>query len=219
MDSTEIIITSIEEEKKNKDRVNVYINDNYGFSCSKDVVYMSSLKKGKKINLENIEGIIEEDNYIKCKNVALKVIERSAKTEKEIRDKLIAKQYNSETIQRVMEFLKVYGFAEDRKYIEMYIKEKSNSCGRNKIKFALVAKGIEQKLICEMIKEINPEDELSSAKALAEKKIKTINWQEDKRKGYKKLFDFLARKGYTVDVIKAVLSDILNENNLGGEIY
>lgn len=219
MSTDENIITSIEEEKKNKDRVNVYIDDKYGFSCSKDVVYIRSLKKGNKINLQNIEDSIEEDNYIKCKNTSLKVIERSAKTEKEIQNKLLGKMYSEETIQRVMEFLKSYGFADDRRYIKMYIMEKIKRYGRNKIKYMLIAKGIEQGLLSEVMQDIDPEDEINSAKSFAEKKIKTINCKEDKYKAYKKLFDFLRGKGYTVNVIKTVLRDIFDENNLGGETY
>lgn len=215
----ENIITSIEEEKKNKGRVNVYIDSLYSFSCSKDVVYIRSLKKGKMVDLENIKETIEEDNYIKCKNAALKVIEGSAKTEKEIQDKLLSKMYSIDTIERVIEFLKSYGFAGDKKYIEMYIRDKLKRYGRNKIKFILSAKGINQSLLSEMLKDIDPEDEINAAKSFALKKVKTINWKDDKRKAYKKLFDFLRAKGYTVDVIKTVLSDIFDENNLGGETY
>ena len=213
------IITLIEEEKKNKDRVNVYIDDKYRFSCSKDVVYIRSLKKGNIIDLKNIEDSIEEDNYIKCKNASLKVIERSAKTQKEIQNKLKAKMYSDETIQRVMEFLKSYGFADDEKYIKMYLKDNIKRYGRNKIKYMLAAKGIEQGLLSSVMQDIDPEDEISSAKSFAQKKIKTINCSDDKRKAYKKLFDFLRGKGYTVNVIKIVLKDIFDENNLGGETY
>lgn len=219
MDKNENIITSIEEEKKNKGRVNIYIDGLYSFSCSKDVVYIKSLKKGKMIDLEDIKDTIDEDNYIKCKNAALRVIEGSAKTEKEIQNKLLTKMYSVDTIERVIEFLKSYGFAGDRKYIQMYIRDKLKRYGRNKIKFILSAKGINQGLLSEMINDINPEDEISSARSFAQKKIKTINWKEDKRKAYKKLFDFLRAKGYTIDVIKIVLKDIFDENNLGGETY
>lgn len=41
-------ITKIEVQKKNKDRVNVYIDNNFAFAAFNELVY----KEGVKVNLE-----------------------------------------------------------------------------------------------------------------------------------------------------------------------
>ena len=90
----ENIITKVEVQKNNKNRVNVYVDDEYVFSCDAELVYKYDLKKQKSIQLEELKEIIADDNYIKAKNMALRYIERAYKTEKEMKDKLINKGYD-----------------------------------------------------------------------------------------------------------------------------
>ena len=44
------IITKIEAQKKNTDRVNIYINDEFFMSVFTELVYTFNLKKGMEIN-------------------------------------------------------------------------------------------------------------------------------------------------------------------------
>ncbi|MCC5424208.1 recombination regulator RecX, partial [Clostridium botulinum] len=44
------IITKIEVQKRNKDRVNVYIDEEFNFACSSELIYYHNLKKGKVID-------------------------------------------------------------------------------------------------------------------------------------------------------------------------
>ena len=75
------IITKIELGKKNKERVNIYIDEEYAFSISAELVYKENLKVKDKVDVEKLKKIANEDNYIKCKNSALKIIEITYKTE------------------------------------------------------------------------------------------------------------------------------------------
>ena len=99
-------VTGVEAQKKNTDRVNIYIDYEFSFACSSELVYKYKIQKGNKIEEQNIIEITEEDNYFKGKNDALKCIERTYKSEKEVIDKLLAKEYDEKTINRVMEFMK-----------------------------------------------------------------------------------------------------------------
>ena len=96
----EKIITKVEVQKNNKNRVNVYVDEEYAFSCAAEVVYKYDLKKEKTIKVDELREIINEDNYMKAKNSALRYIERTYKTEKEMQDKLFKKGYDKVTIKR-----------------------------------------------------------------------------------------------------------------------
>ena len=65
------IITKIEAQKKNTDRVNIYINDEFFMSVFTELVYTFNLKKGMEINKENLKTLLDDDMYIKAKNKAL----------------------------------------------------------------------------------------------------------------------------------------------------
>ena len=91
-------ITKIEVQKRNKDRVNVYIDNNYAFSVNNELVYKEGLKVNLEVDEEKILSIAKEENKLKCKETALRIIERSYKTEKEMEERLIEKGYDLESI-------------------------------------------------------------------------------------------------------------------------
>lgn len=210
----EHIITKIEVQKRNKNRVNVYVNEDFLFACSAEIIYNYGLKSGEKIDIDKIKAIIEEDNYIKCKNDALHSIERAYKTEKQVVQKLLAKGYEKSTIEKAILFLREYNFLDDSKFADMYVKEKLLSQGRNKIKYSLMQKGLDESLIKEKLQSIDKEKEGDSLERIGMLKYQQlIKREEDTRKIYKKLGDYLMRRGYPWDDVKSFLNRTLKESS------
>ncbi|AKA71805.1 recombination regulator RecX [Clostridium scatologenes] len=213
MEDSKKIITKIEIQKRNKDRVNVYINHEFAFACSAELVYIHNIEKGKSVDLNYLNEIIMEDNYIKCKSSALKIIEKVYKTQAQIYSKLLEKEYDEKTVIRTIEFLKKYGFINDEKFVQMYIKDKLKSNGRNKIKHDLIKKGIDEKRINEGFHSITSGVEKETAIKLAEKKYNLlIKNEKDYRKIYKKVGEFLIRKGYNSDIVSEALNNVVKKD-------
>jgi regulatory protein len=208
------IITKIEIQKKNKERVNIYMNDEFAFACDAQLIYIHGIAKGKTMEKKHLEDIINEDNYIKGKNAALHFLESSFKSSKQVIDKLVAKELDTKTIDRVMEFLKQYGFVDDNRFVELFIKEKIKSTGKNKIKFTLLKKGIGEDLVKEELKKITSEQQLEIALQLGEKKFRILSKSEsDRKKLYKKIADYLFRNGYDFEIINEVLDKITKNDD------
>ncbi|KOF57565.1 MULTISPECIES: recombination regulator RecX [Clostridium] len=210
------IITKIEAQKNKKERVNVYINEDYSFSCSMELVYRYNLEKGADIDLDYIKEVVKEDNYIYCKESALKAIERTLKTEKEVIGKLEKKGFDKSAIDRVMIFLREYDFVDDDKYVKCYMKEKLKVDGKKKIKFNLLKKGINESSINRGF-EFYDEDKneyINSLKKIAEKKYISLKKQNlELVKLKKKLYDYLLRKGYSWSEIKLVSNELFNSSD------
>ncbi|MFL0194543.1 recombination regulator RecX [Clostridium sp. WILCCON 0269] len=207
------VVTKIELQKKNKDRVNIYLNEEFAFSCSAELVYSYNISKDDVLDIDYLKGIIDKDNYIKCKGCALKIIERAYKTEKQIWDKLIQK-YDENTVKECMKFLKSYNFIDDDKFAEMYIKEKIHSQGRNKIKCSLIKKGIKESIVDEKLCGINSSLEEKAAFNIARKKYDVIiKNEENANKIYTKLGNYLVRNGYDFELVKNILKKIIKEYN------
>ena len=92
------IITKIEAQKKNTDRVNIYINDEFFMSVFTELVYTFNLKKGMEINKENLKTLLDDDMYIKAKNKALNILSKADQSEKKIKEKFYNKGIDSEDI-------------------------------------------------------------------------------------------------------------------------
>src|SRR3712207_807163 len=177
------LVTKIEVQKKNKERVNIFVNEEFFIACDMSLVYMQGIKKGEEIDKEKINNIISEDNFIKAKSRSLRYLGRSYKTEKEVRKKLEECEYNEEVINRVIEFLKEYDFINDDRYTELFIKEKLKKHGKNKIKYDLKLKGVDEKLINEKINSLDEDKELDIAYEIASKKYnQLVRCEKDKLK-------------------------------------
>ncbi|WP_027632101.1 recombination regulator RecX [Clostridium hydrogeniformans] len=205
-------ITKIEVQKKHKDRLNIFIDDEFAFGCDGELVYKFSLNKGSSIDAEKLSNIIKEEEFIKCKSYCLNVVSRNLKTEKEIITKLSEKGYEEDTIERALEFLKEYKFINDEKYALMFSKDKIIKSGRKKIEYDLKRKGVDNKIIKHSLDNLDEEVELNNAKKLALKKYNLLkNKEEDKRKIYNKLSTYLLGRGYEYGLIKKVVSSILSD--------
>lgn len=204
-------ITSIEVQKRNTNRVNVYVDEVFTFACDVELIYKQGIQKDSLIDVESIKEIVKEDEFIKCKNSALRTVEKTYKTEKELKDKLKERGFEEDTIKRTLDFLKEYNLLNDEKYAEMYIKDRLRTQGRNKIKYALIRKGISEEVLLDKLSNIDQEDENDTAFKLAEKKYNMLKKKEsDKYKLSQKLFRFLLSKGYDYDCCNSVVRRLTN---------
>lgn len=204
-------ITKIEIQKKNKERVSLFLDGEYAFSISAELVYKEGLKTNNEIDSEKLKVLAEREGLIKCKNSALRIIEKSYKTEKEVRDKLILKGYDENSINKSIEFLKEYNFINDSNYTKAFINDKLKSQGSQKIKYSLIQKGISIDNIDEELSNLNKENEKSIAINIAKKKLDIIKKKEtDNYKISGKLYRYLISKGYEYDVTKEVVKKIMS---------
>ena len=205
------VITKIEIQKRNKERVNIYLDEEYAFSISAELVYKENLKVKDVIDIDKLKAVADKEAYIRCKNSALKIIERSYKTEKEIVEKLQMKGYEERHIEASIQFLKEYKFLNDDYYVEAFIRDKINSKGSIRIKQDLIKKGISRDVIEEKLCKIDKSSEKDTAKELAEKKLRIIKKSEnDTYKISSKIYRFLISKGYTYDIVKEVVKDVMS---------
>ncbi|MBV4420576.1 recombination regulator RecX [Clostridium tyrobutyricum] len=208
------LVTSVKVQKGNKNRVNVYVDYEFSFSCSREILCRYKINKNEYIDLNYINSIIHEDNYIKCKSSALNILERNYKTEKQISDKLLKKGYDIDTILRTLNFLKDYKFVDDNKFALLYVEEKIQSCGRNKIKNELLKKGIKKCIVSKVLNEMDKCQYEENALICAKKKYDMIVKSENNfQKVYLKLGSYLTRRGYDSELIKNILKKILKKDD------
>lgn len=204
------IITKIEAQKRSKDRVNIYVDEEYFMAVYAELVYTHSLKKGMEIDKDSLESLLHDEIYMKAKNKALSILSKSDQSEKKLREKLL-NDYDENIVEEVIEFLKGYKLINDNLLAEKIVHDNMNlsKFGKNKIKQNLYNKGIAASDIQDAISQIDPDEEYENAKYLAEKRLKRLKG-EDKNKINQKIYQHLAYKGFNYDIIKRVLRELLN---------
>ena len=73
------VITKIEIQKRNKERVNIYLDGEYALSISAELVYKENLRVKDNIDIDKIKSVADKEAYIKCKNYTTSNYEKFAK--------------------------------------------------------------------------------------------------------------------------------------------
>jgi regulatory protein len=107
--------------------------------------------------------------------------------------------------------LKEYSFIDDREYMKMYVKDRIRRQGSQKIKYALIKKGIDPNEIEDNLTNINKDDERNVALELVQKKYsQLVEREKDIYKLSNKLYRFLVGRGYDYALAKDVIKKAMN---------
>lgn len=203
-------ITSIELQKNNKDRVNIYIDNNFAFGLDIAIYLKYNLKKDMELEQDFVETILMAEDLSKATNYAANLLSKKDRTQKEIKDKLLDKGYEIDIVDKVLVKLKEYNFINDELYCEKYINDKIkfSKYGKNKIKANLYAKGVDKDIISQKIVEIDNNLEYERALAIANKKLPSLQ-KYDVMKIKSKLGNHLIGKGFDFDIVNKVIREII----------
>ena len=193
-------ITGLEVQKNNKERANLYIDEKFFSGVSIELCIKHHLKKGVDIDLEELNGLILEDEKETAFTKAIKYISSNLKTTSQIKDYLRKKGYGDNTISYVIDKMSEYKYLDDAAYARAFIHSFSNKYGKIKLVNALKAKGISDYVLEDVFAEgVEMEDSIVS---VADKymKNKTID-----SKTLDRLSRFLYSRGYEFDAINQVV--------------
>lgn len=206
-------ITALEQQKRNRERLNIYVEEEFFIALYKDVVVKHQLFKGKEIDEESLKKILVDEEYSKAKNQALRMVARYSYSKNQIRKKLKDKEYLDETIDKVIGFLEGYRFIDDEELARKMASDKIriNKYGRRRVANYLKNKGLEEEHIKNALEETCDDDtEFENALACGYKKLKSIK-KKERNEIYKKISYYLSYRGYSYSIIKKVLDKILGE--------
>lgn len=197
-------ITSIEKCKRARGRYNLYINGKFGFGLSEEILLEKCLKSGDNLDEKEIEEIKSLDEKRKALNAAFRFLSFRMRSEKELRNKLSEKNYKSEIIDTVIERLGELKYINDEDFTKLWIKERMSQKGKVVLRQELFKKGIDKKIIEELLDNVDNDSEYKAAKELIEKK-KEFQKDFEKKEAFKKIGGFLLRRGFRYDIVKKII--------------
>lgn len=151
----------------------------------------------------------EHREFSQAKTIAFRFLKIRERSVFELRAKLGLKKLSKATIDRVIDFLLEKRFLDDRSFVRNWIRyRRARPLGRRRIHLELRQKGIEEELIIEELNEAFEDfDQQEIVTELANRRASRYG-DEDPLKRKKKVFDFLARRGFSLDLIKKATKNI-----------
>lgn len=200
------LITKIEPQAKNKDRVNIFLDGEFKLGCSLELAMVNHLKVNTEISDEQLEKLVFENEKGQALNKAVTLLGKNLKTRRQMRTYLNDKGYSKNIVDYVIDKLSEYNYINDINYATIYIKSVKNKYGKLKIINNLRQKGISEKDIDEVMQEF--ESDTQSILTLAQKYMKNKEINQD---NMAKLYRHLLSKGFGYDEVNSIVRSIKGE--------
>ena len=193
-------ITALKEIDKRK--VSIEIDGEYAGFLYHGEMRRLKIVSGKELTEQELDEL-NDVIYKRAKERYLYIIERTEKTSKEIKEKLVLNGYPEKVAMRVISFLTKYGFVNDEDYARRYMQYKSSKRSLRQIRMELMRKGI-SKDVLSSIEEDMKIDESETIRILARKKYRSLDSLDETEK--RKLIRYLLGKGFSYEKIKDALT-------------
>lgn len=203
------VITSIKQQKA-KNRVNVYLDDKFGFGIDLDNFVLLRLKVNQELTDREVVDIVKKAEFQKTLDKLLRFATLRPRSEKEIRDYFKRKKYHISIYDSLLEKLKHFELLDDLKFAQWWVEQRQNFRPKPKriMNQELRIKGIKSEVIEQVLSETKIDEEKIARELLEKKKYK---WDKlDKSVKKQKMSQYLAGKGFSWDIIK---------NVVGGQTY
>lgn len=200
---------------KLKNKAKIFFDNKDNLIIRYDVVVKNGLRKGDEIEEKFISSLIDQNENFTAKETAFRLLTRRHHSKKELERKLLARKFNKEIVNHILQELENNNYLDDEKFSREFTEEKLSKkhLGRNLIKARLKEKGVSSEIISMTLNERSDDEEFSNALFLAEKKLAVLKTREDENKIVHRIHSYLQLRGYSYDIIRKVLDQLLKPEN------
>lgn len=201
-------ITALKAQKRDPNRVNVYLNDKFAFGVARIVA--AWLRVGQLIDDKKIDELKSQDEYEKAFQKAVQYLSYRPRTEQEVRKKLTDQEFPEELINAVLERLNKLELVCDENYARFWIENRSEFRPRSHrlLSLELIRKGVSSETIDEALEDAEDEESLAYKAAMKYvHRLEGLDWNDFR----KKLSGFLGRRGFAYNIIAPVVRQVWEE--------
>jgi regulatory protein len=191
-------ISMLQMQKRNKERVNVFLDGEYAFAVGLDVAL--TLKKGQQLSAAEVEAYKQDGETNLAYQRAVRYLGMRPRSSAEIVSYLKRKEYDEQIVDVVVRRLHERGYLDDEAFARFWVDNRNRfrPRGSQALRYELRQKGVERETIDSTLEE---QDEDGAAWDAAEGKIG--RWTDLEKFDFEqKLMGFLARRGFRFDVCR-----------------
>jgi len=200
-------ITSIKVQKKNPNRVNICLDEEFAFGLPRIVA--AWLHVGQELSEEKIASLRTEDTRERAFQQALKFLNFRQRSQVEVERNLKDHQYPEEVVAEVVDRLRENGLLDDSRFAQTWVENRSEFRPRGKslLRMELRQRGLQDEAIEAAIQSVD-EGELAYQAGLKQaRKLADLDWNQFRQK----MYGFLARRGFDYEYISPVVERIWQE--------
>lgn len=204
-------ITALTVQKRNRNRVNVYLDGEFAFGLSRIVA--AWLNVGQELSDEKLASLQAEDAHEVAYQKAVNFLSYRDRTQAEVRNHLHAQGVQAETVEWVIERLERSRLVDDQRFVHNWVENRNEFRPRSRkaLAYELRHKGISEEAIQDALED-HDEDEMAYQAAVKQAgKYAHLDWMQFRQK----MYAHLARRGFNYEISVPVVARVwqqLHEN-------
>lgn len=204
-------ITALKIQKRNPNRVNVYLDGEFAFGIARIVA--AWLHVGQDLEDEQITQLQARDTDEVALQKALRFAGYRPRTEAEVQKKLEEEGIPAETIAPIILRLREDGLLNDLRFAQGWVESRSTFRPRSRRLMAMEMRqrGVEPKAIDQALEDSSDDEALAYQAGLRKARQLT---QADRETFRNRLTQFLARRGFSYSVIAPTVQRLWQEVRL-----
>jgi len=201
------MITALEVQKRNKKRVNVFIDSEYALSLSLDEA--ARLRKGQLISEAEITALKDQAAVTVATDQAAHFLSLRPRSVHEVRQNLRQKDTPPPVIDAAIERLTALGYLDDQQFAAFWVRDRNQfkPTSPRAMQYELRQKGISDTIIQEALANLDAED---AAYRAAHGHMRRLRGTEQ-RAFRDKMYVFLQRRGFSFDLARRVVTRLIEE--------
>ena len=186
-------VTAIKAQKRNKDRVSVYLDEEYAFGLARIVA--AWLHVGQELSEEKITLLTSHDEVEAAYARSLRLLNHRDHTTAEIRQYLKRHEVTEPVIDDVIQRMERAGLINDERFAQNWIENRSEFRPRSRraLAYELRSRGISPDAFEEALEQTDEEQLAYRAAVKQSSKYQHLAWLEYRQY----IIDFLARRGFS----------------------
>lgn len=207
------VITDLRPQKYPRKRINLYLDHQFAFALSADLVEKEALRVGQQLSEEEVAVLPEADLLYQGRNAALSYLSYRPRSEQEIRLRLRRQGLAAEAIDQIMIWLRERKLVDDTAFAQFWLENRDTFRPRSRrmLETEFRQKGIVSHIVKDVLAGVNEEE---AAYRVAHKKAAALGAM-DYTDFRNKMGPFLQRRGFGYDTVSSVVARLWKERQEG----
>lgn len=202
-------ITALTLQKRNRQRVNVYLDGEFAFGLAR--ILAAWMQVGQVLSDEKIAQLKDSDEREAAYQRAIRFLNYRPRTENEIRKNLLKHNVPETVIDDVVQRLQRAGMLDDKRFADAWVENRADLHPRSRraLAYELKQRGVDQQLIQQSLAQVDDDQAAYQAALRRSRKLQGLDWQDFR----KKMYGYLARRGFDYETSAPIVERVWNELN------
>ncbi len=197
-------ITALEQQKRNKDRVSVFLDGEFAFGLTLEAA--AGLRVGQELSDEAIAQLQDRETLIQARQSAFHYISFRPRSIVEVRRNLLGKEYDEVIVDAVIADLIERNYLDDEEFATYWVEQREAFKPRSRLALRqeLFEKGVPRAVIARVVEEVDESD--AAANAAERRSRRWTHLEEDEFRS--KMIGYLRRRGFSYQIAKETTEEV-----------